>query len=320
MRKEDLLFPVFLLVPYMVMFLASRVIPERYAWINVFLGITVMVAMMAMSEWYLKVKYAGYKLLKAIVVPWRDMVQLIIDEIKVMRAGNTYLYDVRLAVPLNHPRYGKVREIYIEANQSLEQALRFMPKKEALEVMGMMIDHPSTDYAVLEDVSTVVDHGVPKPYFKLYPIHRLHRVYNPTEKELKSTIAKLTEENARLKSLVSELHQKVIRLEEEAMAMRDELKALLKSKSDIMKLAIEAILSFKEYYGNLIIAAKKLSSRRGAIVSIGKYVFYLGLAGLAVFILYTRPEIIVWMTEHWIQTLITIAVIGAIIGYVWKKR
>ena len=321
MRKEDILLPVFIISPLILATFISNYLPENIRWVSSVLAFMGTISIMVVMEFYLKVKYSPYRLIKTIVVPWLEERQLLIEDIE-RESGEkdqNILYRVKLAEPIEHPRYGKVREIYIETPKHLDETLQFQPKKNALDIMGMVIDHPSVAYAIIYDIATTVDHAQPIPYFRLTPVDDPYKSLDITKEDIdaKIKLTRLEEENKRLRRLVNDYHRRLIRIEMENNQIREELKALLKTRADIMELAVHHIFQLKQLFGNILYYAEKMSHKRTTTL-IGKYTVYLAIIGLLGIILYTHPEIISLIITNWVQSLIVFAVLGVVLSFIIK--
>lgn len=326
MRKEDIILPVLIISPLIMASFLSQYLPEGLQWISSVIAFIGTISIMVVLEFYLKVKYAPYRLIKAIMVPWLVERQLLIEDIKELGDKESgYLYEIKLAVPFHHPEYGNTKTVIIESPDRLEEVLQFQPKKNVLDAMGMLIDHPSTAYAILYDSATKVDHYKPYPYLKLVPIESpelarkmLSLEESKEEGDMKNTIEKLRNKIKALEEQVKNFkmmyfneHKKRLRIELEYEQLREEMKALLKSKGDALEIAVEHLFQIKQLYGNIIYYAEKLA-RKKTRDTIGKYLVYMSLIGLGGVMLYAHPEIISWMVANWIQSLVIIIVLGGV--------
>lgn len=330
MRKDDLISFSWIIVFWLYMYLVDYFVPAQYKPIAGIGGILIIVLMMVLQEMILTLKYSRYQLLKAYIFPYRQEAQLLIKDIESHTAqdGGGTLTILHLARPFKHPEYGRLDKIIISCDKPFFDSVVFKPKKNVLNIAGMVLDHPSVAYAVLHEVAVRDDHGKPYPIYKmvygerlgsLVEVKRVGRQEVP--ESIRLELERLREENERLRQENAELHQKVIRLEMETIGLKNEVKALLRSVGiDPHKMAIEIMFAFRDRYGTIIEAAKRMGRKYHVTWSaVAKILSMVIVPAMIVGYLYYRPDIVMWMLQHPIHTAIIIGVIGVVIYYLSRR-
>ena len=310
MKKEDLLSFSWIILVYIYMLTISNFVENpSYQKILGLMGLGILFLGLIGQEMYLKMKYAGYKLLKGYIINFRQEYQFLVERIEETRIDGGSATKIILSRPYNHPRYGELKEVIINVPKSFFENLDFVPQKNALYIYGMSLDHPSVSYALLKESRVITDHANPIPVFDLLLSDKVTVVYSTGE---------CNDEVERIRKLYEEEHQKVIRLEEENAGLRNEVQALLKSKMDFNKQVVEGILAYREAYGDLLTASKYLTSRV-SVIPINQLVMGIVVIGILIF-MWKNPDYLLWLFEHPIHTSIIIISIG-LTGYIiYRKR
>jgi len=310
MKKEDLLSFSWIILVYIYMLTISNFVENpSYQKILGLMGLGILFLGLIGQEMYLKMKYAGYKLLKGYIINFRQEYQFLVERIEETRIDGGSATKIILSRPYNHPRYGELKEVIINVPKSFFENLDFVPQKNALYIYGMSLDHPSVSYALLKESRVITDHANPIPVFDLLLSDKVTVVYSTGE---------CNDEVERIRKLYEEEHQKVIRLEEENAGLRNEVQALLKSKMDFNKQVVEGILAYREAYGDLLTASKYLTSRV-SVIPINQLVMGIVVIGILIF-MWKNPDYLLWFFEHPIHTSIIIISIG-LTGYIiYRKR
>ena len=136
-----------------------------------------------------------------------------------------------------------------------------------------------------------------------------------------NSLPKLRELVTFLKGENSTLRQRIIRLEEERLSLKDEVSGLLKSKTDINKLAKEMLLSIAEAQNGIRNAVKSMKGTGSFnYYLIGTAIFGLGF----VYMLTQNPETMsslsLWVNAN--QGFIAVGIILSVVGayYFIKHR
>ena len=341
MEKDDIMGALWIFLLYGYMFAVKALVPEPYATylgagglIFLFLGIW-------FQELYATKKYSVYRLVVGILYPYNKIVKLFYKHATIYDLGNgRRMAELELGKPTKVPEYGKVDKVYIHYEGSWARRFRFKTTK--VRVMGVTIDHPSGDHAVLFELPyPKVEHGQPYPHYYLVtaggdlpskPSLVIRRRAPSAQAMAKQAMTngggvninevchewiekwRLAEAKAR------SYHQKLIRLEEMVSGLVDETKALLKSKKDIADHARQLVLSWAEHYGSIIAAAKAISKR--VTISWTKHVAPAIIVCAIIAYLWGNPHIVATLLA-WLYTpqgAFAVIIALAIIGYIIYRR
>ncbi len=332
MKREDIvgILPIFFIYLYFYLIQVYITNPQLQQALGL-AGIFLLVGLLVMQEAWVKIRYAGYKLLKGYILGAKEEYQWLIDKVleaKVPGKEGRSAVKLILARPWRHREYGGINEVILDMPKAMFESLDFTPLKYALSIYGMDVDHPSVAYAILKEENDVkVDHAKPIPVYKVIVtdkyegdmeetslLEKTGEIVKGNVKVLVDKIKALMEELERTKRLLNEKHKQLIRCEEQNAGLRSEAEALLRSTLDVVKMAYEMVFYIREQYGNLFTAAEHISRgglkdkllSREAWITIG----ILGLAGLLLW----RKDLLFWLVSHPWHTLI-IAVSLAIVSY-----
>jgi len=328
-KREDIvsILPLFFIYLYFYLIQVYVTQPQLQQALGV-AGIFLLVGLLVVQEAWVKIRYAGYKLLKGYILGAKEEYQWLIDSVREARVpGDSGRSAVKLvlAKPWRHREYGSTSEVILDMPKAMFESLDFTPLKYALNIYGMEVDHPSVAYAILREESDVkVDHAKPIPVYKVVVTDKyeepeetgglLDKVKEAAKGDVKALIKALMDELERTKQLLNEEHKRLIRCEEQNAGLRSEVEALLKSTLDVVKMAYEMVFYIREQYGNLFTAAEHISrgGLRDKLLSREAWITIsvLGLAGL----LFWRKDLLFWLVSHPWHTLI-IAVSLAIVSY-----
>lgn len=318
MKREELVGFGWIVLIYVYMFVVNNFITDpTQQKIAGFLGLFLLFGGMIGQEMYLKMKYAGYKLLRGYIPDYKKEFQFLIKGVEEYKHNGSSATMLILARPFKHPRYGPIDAVIIDAPKSFFETMDFIPQEGALWVYGMQLDHPSVAYAVLRDKHVKVDHANPIPVFDIVFTDKFEpETVTPARDG--ENMEYLKKELEKLRKLYEAEHQKVIRLEEENAGLRNEVQALLKAKMDFNKQVVEGILAYREAYGDLITAARHLTGRFGGLPM--KEILSAIIVLAIVAFLWKNPDFILWFFEHPIQTAIVLIAIG-LAGYgIYRRR
>ncbi len=330
MDKDDVLGILWIFFIYGYLFAVRAFVPDPYATYLGFSGIIILIAGMWLQELYFTKVLSEYRLIKGILFPSNKVVNLFYRSLRSFTLPNgRKLTVLELGKPAKFPELGKVDRVYIHHDGEFSRRFRFT--QGTVRYAGMSIKHPACDHAVLyEYAEPLVDHGRPYPQVELvlaggdYPsipsASRFATVAVTNGGGM--SCQELREAYERALAEAREYHMKLIRLEEETEALRTEIKALLKSRPDVNKLAKEMVMSFAEHYGSILSAARNLG--RKYTISL-KGLVPLIVAGAAFAYLYAHPEVVnqivayIYTPQGAAVTIVVILIILYLIYRVLKK-
>lgn len=339
MNKAELLQYTWIAVLYVYIIVVPVIVPQQWKMYAQISGIIMLFAMMFLQKIAVQYIYSRYQLIKTFIFPWNREEVLFVEDVSEAKGSNGYVITLKLATKIRHPKYGEVGKIAIISDRTYSEIFSFEPKKEAVDVAGVTIDHPAVAYAVLREIKGDVEHGEPMPKYVVETtskyfayagtfggeidvelMERLKkRLGEKLYRELEAYIRNLQGKIEMLAREIGEKKQKLIRLEMENIGLRRELKGLLKSESDENKRSKELLLYYKEKYNTIIQAANQIDRSLLKRINWGAITTIVAIA-IAGIVLYLHPEYVVLMYQNWWITLMILAAVGAIIYYARKPR
>ncbi len=353
MDKDDIIGTLWIFLIYGYMFAVKAFVPEPYADYAAGAGFIMLIFGMWFQELYLKDKYSPYTLIKAVTYPKGRLINLFVKALEFFPLGRSVwgaetAAILHLGKPVSWPESGKVDKVFVYFRGEWSRRFHFRTTK--VRVGGLSIDHPQGDFALMYELpKPIVYHGQPYPQLVLtaaggdFPTTSQHTIQPAAmaltapatavmanggeaavnaDPSATSSCEEWRSKYMQARAEARTLHQKLIRLEEETEELRDEIKALLKSRPDVNKLAKEMVITYAEHYGSIVAAARAL----GRKVTISwKWVGGVLVAALFFGYLYMHPELssefAVWAsTPVGAFTIIMVLIIGGYFLLKWFRR
>ena len=319
------------------MMIITPFFPMEYRRTAGMLGMVVCIVGMIMTEQVLKWTAASYTSIEAICRPSNRKLHLFVKNIETAEiTPGVFATKLNLGEKVKHEFYQILEYIVVKHTLTFEDRFRFTPGKAMYK--GYVVDHPKTAKIILYEPyegSFDVDHLSPIPVFWLkeapgdyyLPSETVmghNPTSNPSEAFEKSKVLmdneRLESENVEWKRQAMDWHQKAVRLEEVNDQIKNELHAILSSKSDQKQGVIEQVLTLLEGHTKIRAALKEV---KGPTLTLTKTVamVILGLAIIGVFVM-NPGDLMSWLSIKENQFFIILLVGISVFAYYYamKKR